>query len=495
MSRPTIGLLLALAIVGPAAPAQPEPHNVVVIVADGLRPDYVTPQQMPRLSQLAARGVVFRAHHSVFPTVTRVNAATFVTGVYPEGHGLLGNIVYVPAVSATKTLDTAIRDNLIAIERAAGPLLTAPTLGEILERAGKRMAVFASATSGATYLLNHAAANAAVVHPGFTRPESLMARVVERFGPMPLHAIPNTAEHQRIVDVYLTLGLDEVRPELAFVWLSDPDTTAHQRGIGSDPTRQSLAAVDAEIGRIEDTLRAKGQLDRTDIIVTSDHGFTTHNSHLHLDQLVAPFAKTLDDGSRDIVVAEGAIYFRNGTDRARVAAVVRALQARPEVGAIFTRDGGIAGTLPLATARLAHPRSGDIVVSANWNAEKNDFGYEGQTTQTGVAGHGAASPYDIHNTLIAVGPDFRDHASDDAPTGNVDLAPTVLRLLGITPPASMSGRILEEGLRTGSAPPTIRVEHTTRRAVTEDGSFEQTAHFSSAAGHAYLDDVYVVRRQ
>ena len=161
---------------------------------------------------------------------------------------------------------------------------------------------------------------------------------------------------------------------------------------------------------------------------------------------------------------------------------------------MFTRDGDIAGTLPFKTARWAHPRSGDILVSANWNAEKNDFGYEGKTTQTGVAGHGSASPYDIHNTLIAVGPDFRDHSTDEAPTGNVDIAPTVLRLLGLTPPASMSGRIIEEALRTGPAPSTMRVEHTTRRATNADGSFVETAQFTAAAGHAYLDDVEVVRR-
>lgn len=494
MTRPTIALLIALATVQTAPPTRSASRAILVIVADGLRPDYVTPEQMPRLSRLAGRGVVFRAHHSVFPTVTRVNAASFATGVYPEAHGLLGNTVYVPAVSSTKALDTGVRDNLLAIERAAGVLLTAPTLGEILERAGRRMAVFASATSGATYLLDHAAANAIVVHPEFTRPDSLMARVIERFGPMPPHAIPNATQHHRIVDIYLTLG-DEIRPDLAFVWLSDPDTTAHQRGIGGEPARQSLAAVDAEIGRIEDALRAKRRLDRTDIIVTSDHGFTTHNSRLHLDQLVAPFAKTLADGSKDIVAAEGAIYFRTAADRTRVAAVVSALQARPEVGAIFTRDGDVQGTLPFALARWAHPRSGDILISANWNGEKNAFGVEGVTTQTGVAGHGSASPYDVHNTLIAAGPDFREHAVDEAPTGNVDLAPTVLRLLGMTPPASMSGRVIEEGLRSGPAPSTVPVEHTTRSARTDDGSFVQTAHFSSAAGRTYLDDVDVVRRR
>ena len=57
---------------------------------------------MPRLTRLGQRGIVFNAHHSVFPTVTRVNASSFVTGAYPETHGLLGNDIYVPSANALR---------------------------------------------------------------------------------------------------------------------------------------------------------------------------------------------------------------------------------------------------------------------------------------------------------------------------------------------------------------------------------------------------------
>ena len=146
----------------------------------------------------------------------------------------------------------------------------------------------------------------------------------------------------------------------------------------------------------------------------------------------------MPDGTKDIVVAEGAIYLRAGADPARVAAIVAALQKRPEVGAIFTRparngrrEGVVPGTLSFDVARWNHPRSGDILVSANWTARANAAGFAGTTTRRGVAGHGTSSPYDIHNTLIAAGPDFREHATSDVPTGNVDIAPTLLRLLGL----------------------------------------------------------------
>ena len=221
------------------------------------------------------------------------------------------------------------------------------------------------------------------------------------------------------------------------MWLNDPDGTAHAKGIGAEITLKSLSLVDTGIGRIEDALEARGLRDRTNIIVTSDHGFSTHNGHLRLAALVEPFAKPMPDGSKDIVVAEGAIYLRSGKDPSRVAAIVAALQQRPEVGALFTRpgpgraamshpEGVVPGTLSYDIVRWNHPRAGDILVSANWNGEKNDAGWPGKTTDSGVAGHGTSSPFDIHNTLIAAGPDFREHASSDVPTANADIAPTLL---------------------------------------------------------------------
>src|SRR6266446_10402872 len=130
--------LVATLVVAPRA-QQPSPVTHLVIVVDGLRPDCVTPAVMPRLFRLGQRGIVFTAHHSVFPTVTRVNASSFVTGAYPETHGLMGNNIYIPTANATKGLDTGDRANLEAVERAEGTLLTAPTLGEILRPAGKTL--------------------------------------------------------------------------------------------------------------------------------------------------------------------------------------------------------------------------------------------------------------------------------------------------------------------------------------------------------------------
>lgn len=114
----TVLCLLAGGCGSPQSQSTPEPgdrtrHRHLLIVLDGLRPDYVTPELMPNLHALGARGVVFTDHHSVYPTVTRVNAASISTGAYPETHGLLGNSVFFPEVDDTRFLSTGERANLL----------------------------------------------------------------------------------------------------------------------------------------------------------------------------------------------------------------------------------------------------------------------------------------------------------------------------------------------------------------------------------------------
>ena len=109
----------------------------------------------------------------------------------------------------------------------------------------------------------------------------------------------------------------------------------------------------------------------------------------------------------------------------------------------------------------------------------------------GVAGHGTTSPWDIHNTLVAAGPDLKESLRTAVPSSNVDLAPTLCNLLGLTPPATMTGRVLAEVLSGGPDPSTVAVEsvqHTARAP-----GYELTAHFSVVGTHRYLDRTDVRR--
>src|SRR5205814_4724918 len=70
-------------------PAKAE--RVVVVVWDGMRPDFVNAENTPALARLAAEGVTFANHHSVYISSTEVNATAIATGVHPNRSGIFAN--------------------------------------------------------------------------------------------------------------------------------------------------------------------------------------------------------------------------------------------------------------------------------------------------------------------------------------------------------------------------------------------------------------------
>jgi predicted AlkP superfamily pyrophosphatase or phosphodiesterase len=477
----------------------------MLVVLDGLRPDYVTPELMPNLHAWSREGIVFENHHSVFPTVTRVNASSFSTGCYPEDHGIMGNSVYFPAISATEGLTTSDRSVLLEIDRVTGGnLLTAKTLGEILEEHDKRLFVFSSGSAGSCFLLNHKVAGGAVFHHSFTLPEERRAEVLEALGPEPEEETPALALNRYAVDALIRFGLTEDHPDAIYVWLTDPDHTAHPRGMGSETTNLALQKVDEEFGRILEHLEKSGLAERTNLFVSSDHGFSTHTGSLKEDVNLLFISQGLKQGhgSGDVVVVDKSIYVKD-SDPVKIQALVRAMQQVDWIGAIFTAPkeegslaGGVPGTFSLAAARKVHERAEDIFFSMNWTNDENEYGFKGTTTSRGVAGHGSASPWDIHNTLIAAGPDLKEKIHSKVPTGNVDIAPTFLALLGIEVPETMDGRAIREAFKNGPDPESLAVSSESLEAEASLGevNYLQRLHRSKVADSVYFDFVETIRR-
>jgi arylsulfatase A-like enzyme len=505
MSRVGLTLILAFAV---AVQAQPDPaHRHLLLVLDGLRPDYVTKEVMPNLRALAQRGVTFTNHHAVYPTVTRVNASSISTGAYPERHGILGNSVFFPRVDANRFLDTGQRSDLERIQQDQdGVLLTTATLGDTLRANGKKMLAVGSGTTGAVFLLNHTVAGGAVLHTDYALPAPLHQRMLAELGPPPAAGHPNDARNSRAVNAFFRIGLPTVDPAVTVMWLSDPDTTAHALGMGHPTTIEALRRLDREVLNIQEGLKAVGLFDVYNIWVTSDHGFATYTGAPDVRAMLKPFAGTLSDGSPRIAYGETAIYVRDG-DRQVVRQIVRSLQSTAGIGAIFTRPdsrgslvGSVEGTLSFDVARGSHARTGDILYSPDWTDAANAYGIAGTSASNGVAGHGSSSPFEIHNTLIAAGPDIRQEATVSIPSGNVDFAPTFLHMLGLPVPSSMQGRPLVEALRmrtAGRSTPSVR--KTQQVAATPDGTYSQTAFFSivrvGSNDYRYLDYTKVSRQR
>jgi predicted AlkP superfamily pyrophosphatase or phosphodiesterase len=500
-----LGTLIPALLIAPLlAGAQSSSANRhLLVVVDGLRPDYVTADVMPNLTALGRRGVVFNRHHAVYPTVTRVNASSISTGAYPEVHGLMGNSVFFPKVEPGAFLDTGDRDNLLKIAAAEGRLLTAQTMGESLQQAGRRMLVVSSGSSGSAFLNNHTVSGGAIIHYQYVLPAQLREELKVLGSPPGKEAAPS-ARDQYAVDALLQVGIPRVDPSVTVLWLGSLDSIAHDNGIGHAATVDALRQIDRQIGRVEAGLKAVGLSERYNVWVTSDHGFSTYTGKVDLDAVLKPFLGALPDGTPRIVSSGGAIYVRDG-DESTVASIVAALQRTPGVGAIFTREsqpdsleGRVPGTLSFAAARWTHDRSAQILFSPDWTDEANSHQARGTTASGGVAGHGSSSPWDIHNTLIAAGPDVQRGVTLDVPSGNVDFAPTFLKLLGIAIPRSVQGRPLNEALVGAEALPTDAIRTLEHSAGTADGTYRVTGIFSvvtvDGRDYRYLDGTRVIRR-
>jgi arylsulfatase A-like enzyme len=485
---------------------------VIVFVVDGLRPDAITVEDTPTLFRLRAEGVEFTNSHAVFPTVTRVNAATLATGAQPATHGIVGNQLYVPAVEARRAFDTGDYRNLRRLADASGgrPVLTT-TLGERLRARGLDLAGVSSGSTGSAFLLNPGAADGvgALVNgyfdPGKTvaYPAAASEAILAKLGPAPAKSGAGRYDDavtwtQRVLREYV---LPELRPAVVLNWLTEPDHSQHAAGVGSPSAREALRHDDSEIARTLATLQGLGLSAMTDIFVASDHGFTTNTSGVDVaGALVEAGLKTALD-STDVVLASSgqavAVHVER-RDAELIARLARFVQDQPWGGVVFTAGrtpgdprGLVEGTFSLEAIHVTGPRAPDLLFTFPWTSEPNAFGVRG-TDLASVSGgarlypsdHGSMSPWNVRNTLLAWGPDFKQGVVARAPAGNVDVAPTILALLGFGTDGC-DGRVLHEALTGGPDPEQVPVA--TRVHTTEAGGHRAALQVSEVDGRRYVD--------
>ena len=106
------------------------------------------------------------------------------------------------------------------------------------------------------------------------------------------------------------------------------------------------------------------------------------------------------------------------------------------------------------------------------------WGYSSANNKGSGGTHGSCSPYELCNFLIAQGPSFPAGARVDAPTGNVDLAPTILSLIGKKTPEGLDGEALTEVARARGKEQIYRVE---------SKNFAQTLSRTEVDGRFYLN--------
>ena len=508
-----LALCLAVGLVAAAFADEPAaPRRVVLVVWDGLRPDSINDADTPTLALLAREGVFFARHHPVYPSSTEVNGTAMVTGCYPGRSGLIGNREYRPAIDGLKTFAT---ESLDAVRRGdaltGGHYLHGPPLPELLHTRGASTAV--AGTKPVTALLDRAErandADAPVLFEGRTLPENLSSLLPEWMGgafPGEIH-FPNVE-----ADAWTTRALTRFfwekgpdgPPAFTVLWMSDPDYTQHQFGLATHQAHRALASADANLAVLLRELDTRGLRASTDVLVVSDHGFSTIGRTIDFAGLLteAGFPATREYKTPpqrgDVLVDSlgGTVFLYVAEhDADTVRRLTEFLQASDVAGVLFTRDA-LPGTFPLSAAHVDSPDAPDLVVSLRWNADRNAAGFPGTvvsdgTRKPGQGTHATLSPYDMHNSLVAAGPDFRQGWRDELPSGNVDIAPTIAHLLGLKDAPKMDGRVLLESLRaaedkpSSDSPTTERLEAHTQG---KDATWSQYLQVTRYGGVEYLDE-------
>ncbi len=470
--------------------------RILVVAFDGLRPDMLSADLTPNLGRMMATGVSFSNSRACFPTETRVNQASLITGCLPRRHGIVANRFVDLNAAADAVIDSGDYQALTKADAALkGNLIEVPTLGEVLHGAGRSFAVAGSGTAGGNCVLHRKAGefghlNISLHGAASSTTPDLLAQMIETLGPIPADEMPNVGRITWLTEAYMNWIVPRLDPDVCLLWYSDPDTTFHFRGIGSDAATTAIRHADAEFGRILDWRDATGEADSLQIVALSDHGHVTvRGAPLDMPaQLAAAGFSVADrpngDGAAVIVRGScGGIYL---DDRTRETEIVAWLQDQDWCGQLFTRRPH-SGAFDLAHAGIDHDRSADIVFITQSGIDPVPGHPPGWCLHDlpkipdGGSLHGGLTPFETNNMLVFSGSAFASDVTVTTPAGIVDVAPTLLHLLDIAPPSPMDGRVLHEAIGTGD----IAALEQVHEADTGKG-YSQILNTASVDGVPYL---------
>lgn len=371
-------------IAGPAAAAGKP--LVILISMDGFRADYLDRGITPNLSRLAAEGARGAVRPS-FPSKTYPNHYTLVTGLRPDRHGLVDNVMVdrlIPGVTFRLSDRTTVKDPRWWND--ATPLwVTAERQGVIAASVFWPGSETAIQGAQPTYWLT------------FDQDVSAEARVDQ-------------------VLAWLDLPVDR-RPGFISLYFDETDTAGHHDGPDSDGLNAAVANTDAAIGRLTAGLAARGLA--ADLVITADHGMAPVSAQraIYIEDILAESAarRVAMGAFMTVVPAPG-----------REAEVEAALLRRHDNMTCW-RKGKIPARYHFGSHRrippiFCLPRTGWMVTTRAAVAKAPIKG--------GAHGFDPYAP-EMAAVFVAHGPQIRRGVRLRT-TDNVDVYPLLARLLGLT---------------------------------------------------------------
>lgn len=464
-----------------SATHSPLSRYAVIMVLDGARPDYFTLTRMPHLRWLMRHGTTYnQAFVGQMIANTPTGHATIGSGLFPKHNGILGFWWKDPSTdSMTRPTDNG-PDEAGALERVltdhhastiAAQVHVADPTAQVVSVAGhKCYAADAMGGPSANDILcaliyhdrwvaqamgTHRPPPGAINNPHFDspipNPRSGFAPAVEQW---------NLGGEDDWTVNYALWAFHRIHyPRVLMMNLGETDVLGH---FDLNP-KVTMAALmryyDRELGKLIAAYRAAGILNRTDFIVTADHGMTRVSARLQFSDLkwAISAAGTKQvfieaDTAADIGISDMAKSRDVAMNVARVGgraidATYYATRAGGTLSfrAAYTRPGLSPG-VPRAYQSLINTdepdAGGDVIAVYAPHVTTGDRVANGYHW---LAGHLGPQWDEQHIPLIIAGAGVRHGAVSTFPARLVDIAPTVERLLGI-PVGRVDGHVLADAL-------------------------------------------------
>ena len=414
--------------------------HVVVISIDGfagyLLDDPKAP--VPTIRRLAKEGAqVVNGMVVSNPSVTWPNHTSIVTGVRPERHGVLANGVLVRGATNVPVIVDPRRDK--------SDLVRVPTIYDAAHVAKLTTAeINWPCTRGAPTL-----------DDSFPDVPEAVANSTPRLRTELVAAGILGDETDKTFSAGSVVGRDHLwteaachviqqrKPNLLFLHLLNVDATHHSLGPQSPAGYTANAFADACVSRVVAALDAAGIRQQTTLFIVADHGFAMTpkailpNVLLRQAGLLQAERGKLTE-ARVNVVPEGGIGLVYCNDRGTLA------EDRRRVLELFAGKEGVAEVLDpeqFAAHGLPHPReydqAPDLVLVAkdgygvSGSAEGETFVATNTEGRISLGSHGLLSRSTKMNALCVISGRGIQRGAKIEKAENIDLAPTIGRLLGL----------------------------------------------------------------